>query len=91
MKKTYLWVFGWLVAFTVLELWVASAGLRREVLITALLASTAGKAALIALYFMHLKFEGRLVWLLPVIPVCFIVLFVFGLFPDVAWHLTGNF
>ena len=89
--KTYVITFGWLVIFTALELLAVAVGLPRPVLIAALLGTAAGKAILIALYFMHLKFENSWVWILPGIPIFFIAFFVFGLFPDIAWHLTGNF
>lgn len=88
MTKKYLWVFGWLIVFTVLELYAAQAGFERPLMITLLLATAVGKAMLIALYFMHLKSEGILVWLLPLIPLFFAVFLVCGLFPDIAWKLT---
>lgn len=89
--KRYAVIFGWLVIFTVLELAAVGVGMPRSALVVTLIGTALGKAMLIALYFMHLKFESRWVWLLPGIPLFFIVLFVFGLFPDIAWHLIGNF
>ena len=88
MTKKYVWVFVWLVVFTALELYAVNLGLPRHTMVAALLATAAGKAILIALYFMHLKSEGLLVWLLPLIPLFFAVFLVCGLFPDIAWHLT---
>lgn len=87
----YIKIFGWLVLFTAVELWAAWQGFERAVLVAILLATAFGKAVLIALYFMHLRFESRLVWLLPGLPLFFILFFVCGLFPDIAWRLTGNF
>ncbi len=89
--KTYIIVFVWLVIFTAIELFSAGAGLSRHALVAIILATAVGKAILIALFFMHLKFENRLVWLLPGIPLFFIAAFVFGLCPDIGWHLTSNF
>jgi hypothetical protein len=45
---------------------------------------------LIALYFMHLKFDRRVVWLLPGIPVVLGIVFVLALFPDIVFHLTAR-
>jgi caa(3)-type oxidase subunit IV len=57
--------------------------------IAILLVSTAlAKALLIALYFMHLKFDQRVVWLLPGIPVAIGIVFVLGLFPDIVFHMV---
>ncbi len=89
--KRYAIIFIWLIAFTVIELIAVAMGLSRPVLVSVLVASALGKAILIALYFMHLKFENPWVWLLPGIPLLCAAFFVFGLFPDIAWHLTGNF
>lgn len=89
--RKYTVIFVWLVIFTVLELSAVGIGMPRRALIAMLIGTALGKAMLIALYFMHLKFENRWVWLLPALPLFFIAFFVFGLFPDIAWHLTGNF
>ena len=45
-------------------------------------------AWLIALFFMHLKFDRPAVWLLPGIPVLLGIAFVLALFPDIVWHAT---
>lgn len=90
-QKTYTIVFFWLVVLTLMELGVAAAPFSRELMVTLLLATAAGKAFLIALYFMHLKSENPLVWLLPGIPLFFAAYLLAGLLPDIAWHLTGNF
>ena len=90
--KIYFVIFGWLILFTIVELVAAGASaMPRSWVVGILLGTALGKAILIALYFMHLKFEGPLVWLLPGIPLFFIIFFVLGLVPDIAWHLTGNF
>lgn len=88
MQKTFLWVFGWLVVFTVAELAAVGFGLPRAILVAALAGTALGKALLIALYFMHLKFESPLVWILPGLPIFFIFFLIGGLFPDMVWHLT---
>jgi cytochrome c oxidase subunit IV len=41
------------------------------------------KASLVALFFMHLKFEGKLIYLILVVPVCLCILLVCALIPDV--------
>lgn len=85
-KKVYWVVFTWLVVLTIFEVLVTKIGLPHFYVAALLIGSSLGKAILIVLFFMHLKFEGPLVWLLPGIPLLFAVLFVLGLFPDMVYH-----
>jgi len=86
--KTYLAIYGWLLALTALEVGVVLAGWPQAAVVTLLLATAAAKALLIALFFMHLKFEGLAMWLLPGLPLLIGLLLVLALFPDIAFHLT---
>jgi caa(3)-type oxidase subunit IV len=88
MAGIYLGVYGWLIALTVLEVGVVLAGWPKGAVVGMLIATALAKAVLIALYFMHLKFARRIVWLLPGIPVLMGILFVLALFPDIVFHLT---
>lgn len=85
---TYIAIYGWLIALTVLEVGVVLAGWPRGAIAVFLVATALAKALLIALYFMHLKFDRRWVWLLPGIPVAIGIVFVLALFPDIVFHLT---
>lgn len=87
-SKTYAAIFGWLAFLTVLEIGAASLGLPRVPLAIFLVATSIAKATLIALYFMHLRFEHRFVWFLPCIPVLIALVFILALFPDIVFHLT---
>ncbi len=40
------------------------------------------KAALVALYFMHLRFENKLVWAFALTPLFFLALIIFGTLAD---------
>lgn len=83
---TYIAVYGWLIALTVLEVGVVLAGWPRTAIAVFLVATALAKALLIALYFMHLKFDRRWVWLLPGIPVAIGIVFILALFPDIVLH-----
>ncbi len=85
---TYLTIYGWLLGLTVLEVAVVMAGWPQGAMVVLLIATALAKALLIALYFMHLKFDRPTVWLLPGIPVALGVAFVLALFPDVVFHLV---
>ena len=42
------------------------------------------KASLVAMYFMHLKYEVRSTWTLVAFPLALLVLIAFALMPDIA-------
>jgi caa(3)-type oxidase subunit IV len=42
------------------------------------------KAAFVALYFMHLKFEGKLIYLILALPVFLCIVLVVALIPDIV-------
>ena len=56
-------------------------------LIALLLVAAVAKAGLVALYFMHLRFEwarGRIIYLLACAPFVLVVVFTYGLLPDIG-------
>src|SRR5438034_9208604 len=84
----YFKVFGTLVALTIVTVeasWYRTENELTKVLIALLIASI--KASLVALFFMHLKFEGKLIYLILIVPLCLCILLVCALIPDV---LHGN-
>ena len=89
--KIYLTIYGWLVALTVLEVRVVLMGWPKAAVVTMLIATALAKAMLIALYFMHLKFDRPAVWFLPAVPVALATFFVGMLFPDLVFHLPLRF
>ena len=86
--RTYVVIYGWLIGLTALEVGVVLAGWPQGAIVTLLVATALAKALLIALYFMHLKFDRPVVWLLPGIPVVLGIVFVLALFPDVVFHMV---
>lgn len=67
-QPPYMIVFGALGALTVIEIGVAFIGLPRVYTIGALIGLAIWKALLVALYYMHLKFEPRRLWLVVASP-----------------------
>jgi cytochrome c oxidase subunit 4 len=81
-NKLFISIWGWLVALTLVEIFLAYKPMPIHLMLIVLLGLSIIKAALIIAYFMHLKFE-RLSLILTIIPmliVCILLLFVF--FPD---------
>ena len=84
----YLMIFLVLVVLTVVTVAVALHRFQSEwinLLLAMLVASV--KAACVALYFMHLKFEGKLIYLILIVPLMLCILLVVALIPDIA-HAT---
>lgn len=67
-QPPYMIVFGTLGVLTVIEIVVAFLGLPKIYIIFALLLLAIWKALLVALYYMHLKFEPRKLWLIVASP-----------------------
>ncbi len=87
-EPNYMKIFYWLVALTVAELAVAQMpeGMRK-LMVAALIALAFIKAALVAMYFMHLKFEKHILAMVAVIPPILLGMFLFITYPDTAWRL----
>lgn len=84
-KVNYLGIFLLLTVLTIVTVAVAFVHIRSE-LVKVLVALTIAsiKAAFVALYFMHLKFEGKLIYLILFLPVFLCIVLVISLIPDVV-------
>jgi caa(3)-type oxidase subunit IV len=81
-EPNYMAVFYWLAALTVVEVSVTFLPLTKIALGAILVVLAFTKAALVALYFMHLKFERRTLMFVAVTPVILCILLMFMLIPD---------
>src|SRR5689334_12312864 len=84
-QLNYCPIFVALVVLTVVTVAVAFKRFESElvnVLLALLIASV--KASLVAMYFMHLKFEGKLIYFIAIVPLVLCVILVCALIPDVA-------
>jgi cytochrome c oxidase subunit 4 len=86
-EPNYVAIFYWLFGLTVAELAVTYMGLPKALMIAALVGLAGAKAALVAMYFMHLKFERRTLGLIALTPPILLVFFVLITYPDTAWRL----
>lgn len=67
-KPRYMLVFGGLAVLTAIEVTVAFMGFERRVTVALLIGLAIWKALLVALYFMHLKWETRALKFLAMAP-----------------------
>jgi cytochrome c oxidase subunit 4 len=85
-RVNYLAVFITLVILTIVTVVVAFVDIKSEtakVLLALTIASV--KATAVVLYFMHVKFEGKLIYLILFVPVSFAIMLVIALLPDVTY------
>jgi len=88
----YMAIFWWLAILTVVEIGVVFLPFGKLINGTLLCALAVGKAAMVAMYFMHLKFETRTLGLIAITPLTIATLLVFVILPDVFYvdHKTAN-
>lgn len=80
----YYGVFGALVVLTAITVGVYFLHPQSELVKVLLaLAIASVKAALVCFFFMHMKFEGKLIYLILIVPLILCVLLVVALIPDI--------
>jgi cytochrome c oxidase subunit 4 len=77
-------IFWWLLALTIVEVGVIFLPVPKLLIAILLVGLALSKACLVAMYFMHLRFERATLGLIAMTPLVLCVLLVFALLPDVA-------
>jgi cytochrome c oxidase subunit 4 len=85
-EPNYMGVFWWLLALTIIEVAVIYLPIAKLAIAIMLITLAVTKAALVALYFMHLKFERRTLALVAVSPFVLCVFLILMLTPDIFPH-----
>jgi len=83
-QPNYIAIFWWLLALTIIEVGVIFMPLARVLIAILLVGLALSKASLVAMYFMHLRFERTTLGLIAVTPLVLCVLLVFALLPDLS-------
>ena len=83
-EPNYIGVFWWLLALTILEIAVIYTPIPHMMIAILLIGCALTKAALVALYYMHLKFERRTLLVIAMTPLVLCVFLVFMLTPDLG-------
>ena len=79
--STYLKIFAVLVVLTVVTVFAARVDFGAMNLVVAMLIASV-KATLVALFFMHLKYEHKLTWGFAILPLILLGILLFGVFID---------
>lgn len=83
-EPNYIAVFIWLAALTVIEVAVVYLPINKLVIATALIGLAVSKAALVAIYFMHLKFEKKVLWWIATVPAILCVFLILMMLPELV-------
>jgi len=83
-EPNYMGVFWWLLALTISEIAVIFAPNAKFAIVILLIGMALTKASLVALYYMHLKFERSTLGVIALTPLILCVFLVFMLTPDLG-------
>lgn len=83
-EPNYMKIFWWLLALTLAEVGIIYVHMPKMLLTVALILMALIKALLVAVYFMHLKFEKWTLVAITVLPLLLILDLFLGLMPDIA-------
>lgn len=72
--RTYIMVFVWLTVLTAIEVAVAAIPMPEVVKLGLLIGIAIIKAALVVLFYMHLRYDSFWYWIILLVPVFFVVL-----------------
>jgi cytochrome c oxidase subunit 4 len=86
-EPNYWMVWLVLLILTIIELGVAKSPMPKVAIIVSLCALALAKAAIVAAYFMHLKFEKYALILVVMSPLVLSAILYIGLVPDAITHL----
>ena len=78
----YMAIFWYLAILTVVEIAVIYMPMAKFTIGVLLCSLALGKAVLVAMYFMHLRFETRTLGMIAVVPLLIATLLIFVLLPD---------
>jgi caa(3)-type oxidase subunit IV len=86
-ERHYLIIWLWLVALVGISVAAASV-LPKSQALALIFSSAIVKALLVARNYMHLKNERPIYYAMALVPLAFVIILLFGLFPDFVYHVT---
>jgi cytochrome c oxidase subunit 4 len=86
----YTAVWLWLLALLGVGLAASLVPGGRAVGLVIVFATAVVKALLVALNFMHLRFESRIVYAIALVPVVFVAILAIALVPDFVWQAAAR-
>jgi caa(3)-type oxidase subunit IV len=85
-RPNYVAIWGWLLGLTIFSVALSLLFGRSTPVVVAFFLVASVKALLVALNYMHLKFEPRLIYAIAIVPVLFALVLTVALFPDFVFQ-----
>jgi cytochrome c oxidase subunit 4 len=85
-RPNYVAVWVWLVVLMIAGVLASYLPFTKSAVIFLIFVVAAMKALLVALYYMHLRFESGLIYAMVIVPVVLVIGLTFLLFPDLVFH-----
>lgn len=86
VRPNYVAVWVWLVVLMIAGVVASSLPLGKNAVIVLIFAVAATKALLVALYYMHLRFESGLIYAMAIVPLVLVLGLMLLLFPDFVFR-----
>ena len=86
-SRHYLMIWYWLMALVIVSV-LAAFFLPKFHALVLIFAVAIIKALLVARNYMHMKNEKAIIYAMALVPLTFVIIFLFALFPDFVYHLT---
>ncbi len=83
---SYVAIWVWLVLLMVAGVLASRLPLAHTMVVTLIFTIAAVKAALVGLYYMHLRFERGVIYAMALVPLALVVVLTFLLLPDFVFH-----
>ena len=90
-EPNYIAIFIYLAVLTGVELFVYAVGLPQTAKVGLLIALAFAKAVLVAMYFMHLAIERRVLAIIAITPIVLVTFLCFMLLPDLTTRMWTRF
>ncbi len=90
VEPNYIAIWIYLAVLTVMELAVAYAPIPKAAMVGLLIGLAWAKAVLVAMYFMHLRFERRTLAVIAMTPIFLITFLTFMLVPDLSTRIYAR-
>jgi len=90
-EPNYIAIFIYLAILTAVELVVYAVGLPQVAKVGLLVALAFAKAVLVAMYFMHLAIERKVLAIIAIIPIILVTFLCFMLLPDLTTRMWTKF
>jgi caa(3)-type oxidase subunit IV len=84
-NRHYLLIWLWLLLLVIVSV-AAALALPKTLALVVIFAVAATKAFLVARHYMHLKNEKAIIYAMVLIPLTFVLILLFGLFPDFVYR-----